>query len=90
MPFNIKTPAGETFKQPGNFNFLIETSLFGTEPKFAAKGVEPDLDGDGKVEFGEALPDADFFVAAARDFETQAKRARRRGARSTSRRCRTR
>ena len=42
------------FKQPGNFNYLIETSVFGTEPKFAAKGVEPDLDGDGKVEFGEA------------------------------------
>ena len=54
MPFSIKTPAGKTFEQPGNFFFLIETSLWGTEPKFAAKGVKPDLDGDGKVEFGEA------------------------------------
>jgi hypothetical protein len=69
VPFSIKTPDGRTFKQPGNYNYLIETSLFGTEPKFAAKGVKPDLDGDGKVEFGEAMPDANFYVAAARDFE---------------------
>src|SRR3954470_24863924 len=72
VPFSIKTPQGREFKQPGNFNYLIETSAYGTDPKFAAKGVEPDLDGDGKVEFGEALPDADFYVAAARDFEKNA------------------
>jgi len=73
VPFSIKTPDGRTFKQPGNFNYLIETSAFGTEPKFAAKGVKPDLDGDGTVEFGEALPDANFLVAAARDFESNTK-----------------
>jgi hypothetical protein len=73
VPFSVKTPAGRTFKQPGNFNYLIETSTFGTEPRFVAKGVKPDLDGDGDVAFGEALPDADFLVAAARDFETSAK-----------------
>jgi hypothetical protein len=73
VPFSVKTPAGRTFRQPGNFNYLVETSAFGTEPKFAAKNVEPDLDGDGKVEFSEALPDADFLVAAARDFESSAK-----------------
>ncbi len=73
VPFDVETPAGRKFKQPGNFNYLIETSVYGTEPKFAAKGVEPDLDGDGKVEFGEALPDADFYVAAARGFEKYSK-----------------
>jgi hypothetical protein len=72
VPFSLKTPAGKTYKQPGNFNYLIETSVYGTEPKFQAKGVEPDLDDDGKVEFGEALPDADFYVTAARDFEKNA------------------
>ena len=71
-PINLETPAGKKYDQPGNFNYLIETSAFGTEPKFAAKGVEPDLDGDGKVEFGEALPDADFYVTAAREFEKTA------------------
>ncbi len=73
VPFSLKTPAGKTWKQPGNFNYLIETAVYGTEPKWAAKGVEPDLDGDGQVEFGEAMPDADFYVTAARDFETTAK-----------------
>jgi hypothetical protein len=69
VPFSLKTPAGKVYKQPGNFNYLIETAAFGTEPKFAAKGVKPDLDGDGKVEFGESVPDADFYVTAAREFE---------------------
>jgi hypothetical protein len=69
VPFSLNTPGGKTYEQPGNFNYLIETSAYGTEPKFAAKGVEPDLDGDGKVSFGEAMPDADFYVTAARDFE---------------------
>jgi hypothetical protein len=73
VPFNVKTPAGKVFEQPGNFFGLIETSLWGTEPNYAAKGVEPDLDDDGKVEFGEAVPDADFLVAAAKDFATNAK-----------------
>ena len=68
-PITLKTPAGKTWDRPGNFNYLIETSAYGTEPKFAAKGVEPDLDGDGKVSFGEAVPDADFYVTAAREFE---------------------
>ena len=72
VPFTLKTPAGKTYKQPGNFNYLIETSVYGTDPKWAAKGVKPDLDGDGKVEFGEAVPDADFYVTAAREFEKTA------------------
>ena len=70
VSFSLKTPAGKTYKQPGNFFALTETSLWGTEPKFVAAGVKPDLDGDGEVTFGEALPDADFLVTAAKDFHT--------------------
>jgi hypothetical protein len=73
VPFSISTPGGKTYEQPGNFFFLLETSLWGTEEQFAAKGAEPDLDGNGRVTFGEALPDADFLVAAARDFASNAK-----------------
>lgn len=73
VPFSIKTPAGKTFRQPGNFFALVETSVFGTEPRFVVRGIEPDLDGNGKVEFGEALPDADFLVATARDFHANAR-----------------
>src|SRR5688500_788002 len=72
VPFSITTPGDKTFEQPGNFFFLLETSLWGTGEQFAAKGAEPDLDGDGRMTFGEALPDADFLVAAARDFAGQA------------------
>ena len=73
VPFTIKTKADKEYKQPGNFFFLTETAIFGTEDKFAAKGVEPDLDGDGEVAFGEALPDADFLQAVTTDFEKTAK-----------------
>jgi hypothetical protein len=69
VPFDLETPAGRTYRQPGNFNYLLETTAFGTEPKYQAKGVKADLDGDGKVEFAESLPDADFYVTAARGFE---------------------
>jgi hypothetical protein len=72
VPFSLTTPAGRKFEQPGNFFALIETSAFGTEPKFTAKGVAADLDGDGKVTFPEALPDADFIVTAARDMAENA------------------
>jgi len=73
VPFDIKTSRGKIYKQPGNLFALVETSAFGTEPKFQAQGVEPDLDGDGKVTFPEALPDADFLLAATNEFVKQAK-----------------
>ncbi|HWI21737.1 MAG TPA: hypothetical protein VNT22_03880 [Baekduia sp.] len=72
VPFSIETKAGKEYKQPGNFFALVETSVFGTEPKYTAKGVEADLNGDGEVKFPEALPDADFLQAVATDFEKQA------------------
>ena len=74
-----RRPPGARSSSPGNFNYLVETLGFGTEPKFAAKGVKPDLDGDGKVEFGEALPDADFLRrrgARLRDERQGARRGR--------------
>jgi Imelysin len=73
VPFDVELPGGKVLEQPGNFFFLTETSLFGTNPAFQAKGVEPDLDGDGTVAFGEAVPDADMVLAFTRDFAAQAK-----------------
>ena len=73
VPFSFKTDDGREFKQPGNLFALVETSAFGTEPKFVATGVEPDLDGDGKVAFPEALPDAQFMLAATTEFAKYAK-----------------
>jgi hypothetical protein len=79
VPFTVKTKAGKEYKQPGNFFAITETSIFGTEEKFAAKGVEADLDGDGEVTFPEALPDADFLQAATTDFEATAKELQKSG-----------
>jgi hypothetical protein len=70
VPFSIKTEDGKTYQQPGNLFFLTESALYGTEPKWSTKG---DLDGDGKVEFGEALPDPRFYLAATEEFDKQAK-----------------
>jgi hypothetical protein len=72
VPFSLTTKAGKEYKQPGNFFALIETSVFGTEKKFQS-GATADLDGNGKVEFPEALPDADFVLAAATEFVKYAK-----------------
>lgn len=74
VPFDLTYPNGKVLKKPGNYFFLTETSLWGTEEQFTAKGVKADLDGDGKVEYGEALPDANHILAAAKGFNEQAKK----------------
>lgn len=73
VSFTLTTPAGEKLKQPGNLFFLTETALYGTNPDVAAKGVEPDVDGNGNVEFGEGLPDANVYKATLDEFAAQAK-----------------
>jgi hypothetical protein len=73
VPFDVELPGGKVLKQPGNFFFLTETSLFGTNPDFQARNVEGDLDGDGEVGFGEAVPDANMVLAFTRDFAAQAR-----------------
>lgn len=72
VSFSLELPNGETLRQPGNLFFVTETSLYGTNPDFLAKGVKADIDGNGKVDFGEGLPDAEIYVAAVREFERQA------------------
>jgi hypothetical protein len=73
VSFSLTTPDGRQLKQPGNLFFLTETALYGTNPDLEAKGVKPDVDGDGKVEFGEGLPDANIYKATLDEFEQQAK-----------------
>ena len=73
VPFDVKVPGGPTLEKPGNFFYLTETSLFGTREDFQSE-VEPDLDGDGRVAFGEAVPDARYVLAFTRDFAAQARK----------------
>jgi hypothetical protein len=72
VSFSLELPSGETLKQPGNLFFVTETSLYGTNPDFLAEGAKADIDGNGKVDFGEGLPEANVYVAAVREFESQA------------------
>ena len=53
VPFDLKLADGRVLRKPGNLFNLTEGMLWGTRPEYTAKGVEADLDGDGKVEFGE-------------------------------------
>ena len=72
VSFSLKAPNGKTFRQPGALYNITEAALWGEDPSLTAKGVKPDLDGDGKPgEFGEVLPDAAFLVAATREFDRQ-------------------
>ena len=73
VPFDLELPNGKTLKQPGNFMFLTETALYGTNDELLAKGAKADLDGDGNVAFGEALPDAGILLATTRDFDKYAR-----------------
>jgi hypothetical protein len=72
VSFSLTLDDGTKLKQPGNLFFLAETALWGTNPDVAAKGVKPDVDCDGEVEFGEGLPDAAILKAATAEFAAQA------------------
>jgi hypothetical protein len=68
VPFDLKLADGRVLRKPGNLFNLTEGMLWGTRPEYTARGLKADLDGDRKVEFGETLPDAAVFKAAADAF----------------------
>ncbi len=68
VPFDLKLSDGRVLEKPGNLFNLTEGMLWGTLPRYTAKGVRADFDGDGKLEFGEVLPDARVLDAAADAF----------------------
>ena len=53
-------------RKPGNLYNITEGMLWGTRPDLVA--AKFDLDGDGRLEFGEVLPDANALMAAADAF----------------------
>ncbi|HET9287028.1 MAG TPA: imelysin family protein [Gaiella sp.] len=66
VPFDLRLPNGKVLHKPGNLFNLTEGMLWGTLPSLVA--ARPDLDRDGRREFGEALPDAHALKAAAGAF----------------------
>ncbi len=66
VPFDLELPNGKVLHKPGNLYNLTEGMLWGTRPELV--GGKADLDGDGRIEFGEVLPDANALKAAADAF----------------------
>jgi len=66
VPFDLKLPNGTILRKPGNLFNLTEGMLWGTLPAYV--GTTVDLDDDGRREFGEVLPEANVFKAAADAF----------------------
>ena len=60
-PIDVKLPDGRTLAKPGNLFGLTETALWGTSAAYVVPQVQPDLNGNGKIDFGEALPDANVL-----------------------------
>jgi hypothetical protein len=66
VPFDLRLPNGTVLRKPGNLFNLTEGMLWGSLPAYV--GGKADLDADGKPEFGEVLPEANAFKAAADAF----------------------
>jgi hypothetical protein len=64
VPFDLTLPDGRVLPKPGNLFGVLESTLWGTYADFTS-GIEADLDGNGSVDFGEKLPDANVLKAAA-------------------------
>jgi hypothetical protein len=64
LDWQLTLPNGEVMDKPGNFfHHLTEPAVWGTDDAFVA--LEVDLDGNGTVELGEVMPEANVFTAAA-------------------------
>lgn len=70
VPFDLILPDGRVFSKPGNLYGVLETTLWGTNPAYVVSEVQPDFNRNGKVDFGEALPDANVLKGAADLFDT--------------------
>lgn len=67
-PFDLTLPDGRVLPKPGHVFLILESSLWGTNPDYIVPDVQPDLDGNGQIDFGEVLPDANVFRGAANAF----------------------
>jgi hypothetical protein len=67
--WTLELPDGRALESPGNFfHSLLEPTIWGTNPAYT--GMTVDLDGDGAVELGEALPEANVFLAATQGLDS--------------------
>lgn len=64
VSFDLTLPDGSVLVKPGNLFGITESTLWGTFDDFTT-GVVFDVDGDGAIGFGDALPEANVLLAAS-------------------------
>src|SRR6185503_15974538 len=64
VPFDLTLPDGRVLPKPGNLFGVLESTLWGTYADYTT-GVDAELDGNGSIDFGENLPDANVIKAGA-------------------------
>ncbi|MCA9917227.1 MAG: hypothetical protein KC445_04710 [Anaerolineales bacterium] len=64
-PYDLTLPDGAVLARPGNLFGVLESAQWGTNDAWFSTAVQPDLDGNGTVDFGEVLPDANLLKGAA-------------------------
>lgn len=72
VPFDLTLPDGRVLEKPGNLFGITESTLWGTYPEYTVADVEADWNGDGTIEFGETLPDANVLKAGADTLDSYA------------------
>ena len=65
LDVSVELPDGRVLEKPGSlYHYVTEPALWGTEDAFV--GLRLDMDDDGTIELGEALPEANAFLGGAR------------------------
>jgi Imelysin len=74
VSFDLALPDGKTLPKPGNLFGITESTLWGTFADFRVKDVTIDIDGDGTIGFGDALPDANVLKGGVDELAAQSAR----------------
>jgi hypothetical protein len=74
VTFDLTLPDGRKLEKPGNLFGVTESALWGTFDDFEVNNVQADLDGDGNLEFGDALPDANVFKSGVDELAAQSRK----------------
>jgi hypothetical protein len=69
VPFDLTLPDGKVLPKPGNLFGVTESTLWGTFPDYTVITVEADFNKNGKIDFGETLPEANVLKAGVDELD---------------------
>ena len=65
----VEFPNGTVIERPGSlYHYMTEPALWGTREDFV--GLKVDMDGDGEIELGEVLPEANALLGTTQALDT--------------------